>query len=636
MSSKERKIYLFFLTFGFALTGFFFIWWFQPRHISHNLPGFFHVIDYVLFALLSYVIWYQIVNECFSWFIAGFMQHPTALIPQKGLKVAFLTAFVPGREPYDILEQTLSAMVYTDYPHETWLLDEGDDTRAKEICQRYKIRHFTRKGSLKYNTPEGPYKTKTKGGNYNAWFDQHGHAYDFVAQLDVDFVPQKNYLTRTLGYFGHPEVAFVGTPQVYGNTRDSWIVRGAAEQAYHFYGSMQKGLFGADMTLFIGANHVLRVAAHNDIHGYAGHIVEDHLTGMNLYSHRWKSVYVPETLAVGEGPSTWDAYFSQQMRWAYGLIDILFRQSPRVFPKMQKLHVLNYFLLQQYYFYGLTQVIGIFLLCLYFFFGIEITSMPLLPLLAIYIPLLLFQQIFFVWFQRFNIDPKKEKGLMLRGKLLNWAAWPIYFLAFVGVLIKKRLTYVVTPKGRRSDLGVNMALFYPHLVLGTFTLFCLLAAVFLHRHAPQLVFWAVVNTLAMYGFCLDEIFRKLRNFQTGRIIPRVLVSPVSLCFIGVTTLFTLSLQRGYINFSGSSKEEILSPLADTSVTTNQLDSGPTQQPMGISSLKTHRVLPGETLWTISKKYLGKGSAWKTIQINGQSSTIHPGDIVTIETPKSLP
>jgi cellulose synthase/poly-beta-1,6-N-acetylglucosamine synthase-like glycosyltransferase len=160
-------------------------------------------------------------------------------------------------------------------------------------------------------------------------------------------------------------VAFVGTPQVYGNTNDSWIAKGAAEQAYSFYGSMQKGLFGKDMSFFIGANHIVRVEAHNFINGYSGHIVEDHLTGMRFYSAKWKSVYVPKTLASGEGPSTWEAYFSQQMRWSYGLIDILMRHSPKIFPKMKFSHAFNYFFLQQFYFYGLAQFIGIILLSIY-------------------------------------------------------------------------------------------------------------------------------------------------------------------------------------------------------------------------------------------------------------------------------
>ena len=35
--------------------------------------------------------------------------------------------------------------------------------------------------------------------------------------MDPDHVPQPYFLTRTIGYFRDPDVAFVVAPQVYGN-----------------------------------------------------------------------------------------------------------------------------------------------------------------------------------------------------------------------------------------------------------------------------------------------------------------------------------------------------------------------------------------------------------------------------------
>ena len=85
--------------------------------------------------------------------------------PVPNLKVALLTAFVPGKEPYDMLERSLTAMVAVDYPHDTWVLDEGDDTIVKNICQKLGVRHYSRKNSEKYNAQDGPFKKKTKAGN---------------------------------------------------------------------------------------------------------------------------------------------------------------------------------------------------------------------------------------------------------------------------------------------------------------------------------------------------------------------------------------------------------------------------------------------------------------------------------------
>ncbi len=621
MTPQQRRIYLVLLACGSALVTVFFLWWFQAAHIPRNFSGFMHGVDILLFVALSFVIWYQITNEWFSWIVAGHMQKPANIAPPSGLKVAFLTAFVPGKEPYEMLEKTLTAMTRTHYPHDTWLLDEGNDERAMAICHKLGVQHFTRRNIQQYNMPNGPYKAKTKGGNYNSWFHRHGAKYDFVAQLDVDFVPSQDYLIRTLGYFQDEKVAFVGTPQIYGNTAESWIVRGAAEQAYNFYGSMQKGFFGIGMTLFIGANHVLRTAAHDSIEGYSGHIVEDHLTGMRFYANQWKSVYVPEILAVGEGPSTWKAYFSQQMRWAYGLIDILFRHSFGIFPKMRKFHIFNYFLLQQYYFYGIAQVLGILLLCLYFFAGIEVTVMPLVPLLALYISLVVFQQIFFVWLQRFNIDPQIESGLMLSGRLLNWAAWPVYFIAFVGVLINRRLTYVVTPKGNQQSDDNALVLFVPHVLLGTITLACLGASVVFSRYAPLLVFWAAVNTIIMYAFPFLEILRLLKKSLSQKSL--FVVTRPRLAVVGgavfVSILFFAYHQTQRVS---PSVLPVISAVVET----------PTQYTPKMNTMSDtprvveHRVAPGESLWKISKTYYGKGESWKKIQHKGESTIIQPGSV----------
>ena len=484
-------------------------WWFQIEHIPDNFSGTTHVFDVILFVLLTFVVWYQIVNEVLTWDLSLKMKAPVPMKAAHGQRVALLTAFVPGKEPYEILECTLKALVEVKYPHDSWVLDEGDDDEVKRMCHVYGVHHYTRKGIDRFNTTEGKFKAKTKGGNYNSWFEVHSYAYDIVAQHDVDFVPSKEFLMKTLGYFKDPEIAFVGTPQIYGNVEESWIARGAAEQAYGFYGISQKSLFGHDMQLFIGANHVIRVSAHNDITGYAGHIVEDHLTGMRLYSKRWKSVYVPEVLLVGEGPATWDAYFSQQMRWGFGLMDILFRHSPRLFTKMRTRHVLRYFLLQQYYFSGLAQFIGLLLISGFFLFGIQSTDMDLDYLLVYYLLFVIAQLVIFLWLQRFYIKPTEESGLHIPGKLLNIAVWPIYLIAFFSALVGKKLSYEVTPKGSLQRTGEKSVLssFVLHFVFGTLSAVGLIVAYYLERAAPFLIFWAVTNTLFMYSFVLLAIFQ---------------------------------------------------------------------------------------------------------------------------------
>lgn len=509
MTMWERLVYSLLLLLGVGSTIVFAIIWFNPSNIPQNFSYAWHTLDFVLFGLISYIVWYQIMNELFYWYISSHMVKPRTSTPEKGLSVAFLTAFVPGSESYEILERNLKAMIAVDYPHDCWLLDEGNDPIAKNICKKYGVYHFSRNGITHYNTEQGPFRRKTKGGNYNSWFDQYGLKYHIVAQVDVDFVPKKNFLTETLGYFRDPDVAFVGTPQIYGNENESWIVRGAAEQAFTFYGPTQRGLDKFNMSLFIGANHVFRSIAHNDIEGYSGHIVEDHLTGMHIYQKKWKSVYLPKILAIGDGPSTWESYFNQQMRWAYGLIDILFHHSFSIFSKLRRRHLVHYFILQQYYFYGIAQGIAVILLLLYFAFGISNTQLSLSLLLSTYVPLLFIQTVISLWLQRFFVNPRNEKGLHMRAKLLNLAVWPIYLLAFFCVLIGKKIQYKVTVKGEHTYSPPRISLFLPHLILGSITALALYIGKISHHFALHLVILAYLNTIVMYGFFFNALIENV-------------------------------------------------------------------------------------------------------------------------------
>lgn len=512
MTRRERRVFRIIVGIGLFLVLAFAVWWYQLSHIPNNFHGAFHIADYFIFFLLSYVVWQPILMELFTWLATRKIHKPPQIEPQPGLKVAFITTYVPSAEPSALLHNILPAMKAADYKHDVWLLDEGNNAEAKDICKQYKVKYFSRKELERYNTDGGKFATKTKGGNHNAWYDYIGHTYDIVAQIDTDFVPQYDFLTKTLGYFRDPTVAFVGTPQVYGNGHKSWIAKGASEQTYGFYGPILRGLFGHQMTLMIGANHVVRVKALRHIGYYAAHITEDLLTGMKLHAKWYRSVYVPEQLAIGEGPATWTAYFNQQMRWSYGCIDIFFRHSRKLIGPMRRKHGLNYYLLQQHYFSGLAMAVGIVLLSLYFMFGITPTAMSLAPLLMIYLPVIIWQFFIQRWLQRFYINPDTEKGLNLRGMLVGVAAWPIYFLALVGVIIGKRLTFKVTPKGQPLPQHGPLKVFIPHIVIGSITLLDLALSFYTHHDSVVMIFWAIVTTVLMYGIAVNEfalVFSKL-------------------------------------------------------------------------------------------------------------------------------
>jgi cellulose synthase (UDP-forming) len=475
------------------------IWWFNVGHIPDNFDGVWSFLDILLFLMVSYVVWHPIVMRIFTWGVASNIKDLHHLKPASGYRVAFITNFVPQSESIELLERNLPAMLRATYAHDTWVLDEGDDPRVRALCKKLGVKHFSRKDMPHYNTPEGKYKAKTKGGNHNSWYDTIGHTYDFVAQIDTDFVPRKDFLVKTLGYFKDEKVAFVGTPQVYGNMDGSIIARGAAEQTYSFYGPLLRGFFGMGMTMLIGANHVIRTKALKDIDYYTAHITEDLLTGMELHAKGWKSVYVHEALAIGEGPDTWAAYFSQQMRWAYGCMHILFRHSPKLFYKMTWRQKIYYFVLQQHYFSGLAMVFGVVGLASYFVFNVRFADIDVRNFLLFYIPTLFVLGVMALYLQRFNVRPTMERGVMWAGRVIGIASWPIFFMAFLGLVRGKRMSYKVTPKGQIKDPTPDnhQRHFRVHFILGMITLISVVYGASIDRLAPLMVFWATVSSVTL-------------------------------------------------------------------------------------------------------------------------------------------
>src|SRR5688500_1458912 len=102
------------------------------------------------------------------------MKKPVPITARPGHKMVVATTFVPGAEHFDILERTVRALVALDYPHETWVLDEENDTQVAALCAELGVYHFSRKTYPHYQTEDGLFQARSKHGNYNAWLYEVG------------------------------------------------------------------------------------------------------------------------------------------------------------------------------------------------------------------------------------------------------------------------------------------------------------------------------------------------------------------------------------------------------------------------------------------------------------------------------
>jgi cellulose synthase/poly-beta-1,6-N-acetylglucosamine synthase-like glycosyltransferase len=333
-----------------------------------------------------------------------------------------------------------------EYPHETWVLDEGDDPRVRALCARLGARHFSRQGMARYQAPYGAFAARTKHGNYNAWLDAVGfERYEIVVGFDPDHVPERHFLTRVLGYFDDPAVGYVQAAQSYYNQSASFVARGAAEETYAYYSSIQMCSYAIGYPIVTGCHNAHRVRALEQVGGFAAHEADDLLITMHYRAAGWKGVYVPERLAAGLTPVDWPGYLRQQRRWARSVLDVKLRIFPRVarrLPLPERAFSLAHGL---YYLHGLGSAVMVALLTLMLSIGSTPAVVSLAGAERVAL-LMLALQACDLYRQRFFLEPERERGVHWRAGLLRLAKWPHVLLALRDALSGRSSGYAITWK----------------------------------------------------------------------------------------------------------------------------------------------------------------------------------------------
>jgi cellulose synthase/poly-beta-1,6-N-acetylglucosamine synthase-like glycosyltransferase len=384
-----------------------------------------------------------------------------------------------------------------------WLLDEGDDPEVKAVCERLGVHHFSRKGVAKWNMPKGPHRAKTKHGNYNAWLEAHGDDYDFFASVDTDHVPLPNYLERMLGFFRDPDVGFVIGPQVYGNY-DNPITKAAESQQFLFHALIQRAgnRYGAPM--FVGTSNAVRIKALKQIGGLYDSITEDMATGFEIHRHKnpatgrkWRSVYTPDVLAVGEGPNAWTDFFTQQMRWSRGTYETILKQYWKGWYSLPPSKLFNYTMMIIFYpMSAMNWILAALSCCLFLGMGASGVNIDPAVWLMLYGNASALQIGLYVWNRRHNVSPHEPEGSGgVAGMVMSALSAPLYAKALIDSVLRRKSKFVVTPKGDSAS---------PDTLFGTFRYHWYFIAIFggsitaglvLGHSHPAMIIWATFALL---------------------------------------------------------------------------------------------------------------------------------------------
>ncbi len=472
------------------------------------------------------------------------------VLPERinSLRAALFITFVPSTEDLGVLESTLRAAQSIDHHGllDIYVLDERniDADRVEDVrrlCERlnardiplpqHEIHYFSRKLHEKYaDIPTGPFAAKTKYGNINSLLDhldRHGVSYDVVTGIDPDHIPVPEFLTLLLGHLDDPDVGFVVAPQTYSNAEYSTVAYLAESQQFAFHSVIQPAANAYRAPMLVGTNYAIRWDVLQRIGGMEPSITEDLATTFKILGLRnpdtgntYTSVYTPAVVANGEGPETWGGFFSQQNRWARGSFELLITPAIRHMLGMWRrpMRLFHYALIMAFYpSMAIVWMIGAVNAAIYALFGINGVIVSPAVWVMLYGWATVMQFAVYIRARRHNVSPFESqtadghRAWGLAGMMLSTLTAPIYANALVQSLLRRPVTFVVTPKGTKAAtdtwytfrLHLGWALFYAVII----------ALCFFHGFATvSALTWPVCAiVIALTPFLLSLYDRRLNH-----------------------------------------------------------------------------------------------------------------------------
>ena len=191
------------------------------------------------------------------------------------------------------------------------MLDDGRRAWLKSYCDEKGVGYLTR-----------PNNSHAKAGNIN-------HAVpltdgDYIAIFDADFIPQRQFLMRTMGFFEDSKIGIVQVPHAFYNNdplqTNLALQKSLPDDQRFFFEAIMPSRDAWDAAFCCGSNAVIRRKALNEV-GAAlptGSITEDMLLTLAMLRKGYITRYLCESLAYGLAPESLSAFFVQRQRWARG------------------------------------------------------------------------------------------------------------------------------------------------------------------------------------------------------------------------------------------------------------------------------------------------------------------------------
>ncbi len=367
-------------------------------------------------------------------------------------------------EGVDILRRSVIACQALDYPNKTiYILD---DTRRPEM------RALAVELGCEYR--DRPDNKHAKAGNIN-------HALptldgELLVVFDADFVPNRNFLIRTVGFFQDPKTALLQTPQHFFNEDPISVNLGLEgilnnEQTL-FFRFIQPSRDYFNSVVCCGTCFVIRRAALDEIGGIPTEsITEDYFTSIKLQVRGYRVKYLNEALAAGLSPETISAYINQRLRWGQGTLQSLFTDANFLYvPGLHWWERASHSLSIVYWFLAIPRVIFLVMPLAFLLFGLAPLRATINEILYFYLPYYIANIMAFSWLT------EGRRSAFWSDVYETILCVPMAMTIIKTLISPSGKPFKVTPKGDidSNNININWPLIRPLLAVMILTILGLL------------------------------------------------------------------------------------------------------------------------------------------------------------------
>lgn len=357
-------------------------------------------------------------------------------------------------EPEFILKRTIIGCQALDYAFKTiYLLDDTKRPEIKKLAQKLGCEYIAR-----------PNNNYAKAGNLNHTIRQTQG--ELIVVFDADFVPTKNFLTRTVGFFQDNTVALVQTPQSFYNfdpiTRNLGLENILTSEEEVFYRQIQPIRDAAGSVVCSGTSFVVRRSALEMAGGFVtDSLSEDYFTGIRLSAQGYRLVYLNEKLSAGLAAENIAAHATQRLRWAQGTLQGFFiSANPLTIPGLTLLQRLAHLEGLLHWFTSISRVGFLIMPLAYSFLNIIPIRATIPELLYFFLPYYLVQLTVFAWLNG------RSRSALLSDVYSLVLCFPLALNTIQVMLRPFSRGFKVTPKGTASDrYTFNWKLASPLIIL---------------------------------------------------------------------------------------------------------------------------------------------------------------------------